>query len=159
MSAIKNNSWKLFFSTFLLLIFFSCSSKEEKKTDNPPEEIDYIILSYVGGGSGNYKIIKVKKDSLYLEKGVAAKNMHNEQRVAINNLVWKRLISPVDIKTLGLIKSSPSTQSVDGTDETFQIKTKKKSHVYVNAYNDTIHYRQLQKVKTELEKILPKEYK
>ncbi|WP_419869997.1 hypothetical protein [Chryseobacterium sp. CT-SW4] len=159
MSAIKNTSWKILFSTFLLLIFFSCSSKEEKNTDQLHEEIDYIVLSYVGGQSGSYKIIKIKKDSLYLEKGSAANHTHREQRVAINNMLWKKIVSPLDIENLDLIESSPSIQSVDGIDETFQIKTTKKSHVYVNAYNDTVHYKRLQNMKNELEKILPKEYR
>ncbi|WP_292008572.1 hypothetical protein [Chryseobacterium sp.] len=158
MSAIKNNLWKIFFSTFLLLIFSSCTS-EEKKNSNLPEEIDYIILSNVGGKSGNYRIIKIKKDSIHLEKGAAAKQNHQEKGLAISHATWKKLVSTVDIKNLDLIESSPSKQSVDGIDETFQIKTTKKSHVYVNAYNDSIHYKQLQNMKTELEKILPKEYK
>jgi hypothetical protein len=56
---------------------------------------------------------------------------------AINTDTWKQLVSSVKTSDLDHIKSSPSQQSVDGIDETFQIKPKK---IYVNSFADTAHY-------------------
>lgn len=67
------------------------------------------------------------------------------------------MTSSFNIKNLDSIKSSPSIQPIDGIDESFQIKTNKKSHVYVNAQND-IHYNQFARFKQELLKIIPQEY-
>lgn len=159
MPAIRNYSLKISFSTLLLLVSFSCDKKTGKAPIiNSPNEITFISLSNIGGDLGNYRIIKVTKDSIHLEKGIAAHKIHQQWSSTINPEIWKNLISSIEIEDLDYIKSSPSIQPVEGIDETFQIKTSKKSHVYVNSYNDTIHYRQLQKFKDRLEKILPKEY-
>lgn len=157
MSAIKNLGLKIFSPILLLLIFFSCNSKQsEKNSPKNPNEIISIGYSDVGGSLGEYKIIKITKDSIHLEKGVANNKIHKEWHSAITPQTWKNIISTIDVRTLDKIKSSPSKQSVDGIDETFQIRTPKKSHVYVNSYIDTIHYKQFQELKNQLEIILPK---
>ncbi|RXM40269.1 hypothetical protein BOQ62_06995 [Chryseobacterium sp. CH21] len=89
---------------------------------------------------------------------MTANQTHTIWKSAISRDHWKKLISSIHIVDLDHIKSSPSLQSVDGMDETFQIRTPKKSHIYVNAYVDTLHYKQLQQLKEQLDKILPKEY-
>lgn len=150
---------KIFFSTVLLLTFFSCLKKENKTTNTKnPNEITFISLSDIGGSLGNYRIIRITKDSIHSERGVAAGKTHHHWSSAIPPETWHNMISTIDPKTLDKIKSSPSKQPVDGIDETFQIRTPKKSHVYVNSYIDTIHYKQFQKLKIQIEKILPKEY-
>lgn len=160
MSAIKNLRSKIFFPTFLLLIFFSC---EQKKVPTQPEttsnEITFIGVSKVGGKGGNYRTIKITKDSIKLEQGSTATQKHKQWASAMHPENWKQLTSSFDLTTLDKIKSSESLQAQDGMDETFQIKTSKKSHVYVNSYNDSIHYKQFEKFKSQLDKILPKEYK
>ncbi|RKT01221.1 hypothetical protein [Chryseobacterium defluvii] len=158
MSVIFINTLKIVFSTFLLLTFFSCQKTETKPINNNSDSITLISLSYIGGSAGNYRIIKVTKDSIHAERGMTARKVHHQKNLALAPKVWTQLISSIDIKSLDKIESSASIQSLDGIDETFQIKTPKKSYIYVNSYNDTIHYRQLQKFKDQLEKILPKEY-
>ncbi|UOV00023.1 hypothetical protein MUU74_08710 [Chryseobacterium daecheongense] len=158
MSAIFKYPLKIFFSTFVLLIFFSCQ-KTETKTQNNSEPITSISLSYIGGSAGNYKIIKVTKDSIHAERGNTTNNVHQQKSLTLDPKAWKQLIASFDVKNLDKIKSSASIQSLDGIDETFQIKTPKKSYIYVNSYNDTIHYGQLQRFKDQLEKVLPKEYR
>lgn len=157
MSAIKKQGLKIFFPMLLLLIF-SCNKKIEKVSAKNPNDITFISLSNVGGSLGNYRIIRITRDSITLEQGIAARKTHREWNSAITSKTWKKLISSINVKTLDEIKSSPSKQSVDGIDETFQIKTPKKFHVYVNSYVDTIHYKQFENFKVQLEKILPKEY-
>lgn len=152
---------KLIFPIFLLSAFFSCDSK---KTTQPAvsknsNEITLIRLSHIGGTMGEYRIIKATKDSVFAEKGTTANKTHQEWSSAINTDTWKQLISSINVKDLDKIKSSPSQQSVDGIDETFQIRTPKKSHIYVNSFADPEHYRQLQQLKEQLDNILPKEYK
>jgi len=157
MSAIKNLGLKIFSPILLLLIFFSCNSKQDEKIPSKnPNKIISIGYSDVGGGLGEYKIIKITKDSIHLEQGVANNKIHKEWHFAITPQIWKNITSTIDVRTLDKIKSSPSKQSVDGIDETFQIRTPKKSHVYVNSYIDTIHYKQFQELKNQLEIILPK---
>ncbi|WP_126652136.1 hypothetical protein [Chryseobacterium aureum] len=160
MPTTKKHHLKILFSILLLSAFFSC---DPKKTEQPnvhknPNEITFISVSDVGGTLGNYRIIKATKDSVFAEKGMTANQTHKAWASAISTETWKKLISSVKIADLDHIKSSPSRQSVDGVDETFQIRAPKKSHIYVNSFVDTLHYKQLQQVKEQLDKILPKEY-
>lgn len=158
MSAIKNLSLKIFPLIFLLLIFFSCDQKTENSSQNSNEIIS-INYSDIGGELGNYKIVRVTKDSIHAEMGITEKKNHKEWKSKITPQVWQRITSTIDVKTLDKIKSSPSQQSVDGIDETFQIRTPKNYHVYVNAYADAVHYKQLQKLKDQILNVLPEEYK
>lgn len=157
MSAIKFLRLKIFFSTVLLLIFFSCNKKTGKTISNN-NEITSISFSHVSGNLGNYRIIKITKDSITLEQGNTTRQIHKQWTSSVKPEVWKQLTFSFDAKTLDKIKSSESIQAKGGTDEVFQIKTSKKSHVYVNSYNDTLHYKQFAKFKSQLEKILPKEH-
>lgn len=161
MPAIKNIGLKILFSAFLLPVFFSCDNKKPEKSlvSKSSNEITSISLSNIGGTLGNYSIIKITKDSIKAEKGSTIRKTHQQWASSIPPESWKQLISSIRVKDLDKIKSSPSAQSVDGTDETFQIRTPKKSHLYVNSYVDTLHYRQFQQFKDQLNKILPKEYK
>ncbi|WP_415328800.1 hypothetical protein [Chryseobacterium sp. MMS23-Vi53] len=158
MSAIKYFSLKIFSLSVLLLIFFSCDSKKPENISSNPNDIISISYSDIGGELGNYKIVKVTKDSIHLEMGATNNKAHKEWKSAIQPQVWKKLTSTIDVKTLDKIKSSPSKQSVDGFDETFQIRTQKKYHAYVNSYVDTVYYKQLQKLKDQIQAILPTEY-
>jgi len=158
MLAVKISDLKIFVSMFLLLIFFSCSDKiADKNSDSKSEAITFIGFSEIGGELGYYKIIKVTKDSIHLETGKTSEKTHRQWHSAINPETWKNLTSSFKIKNLDSIKSSPSIQPIDGIDESFRIKTNKKSHVYVNAHSD-IHYNQFVDFKLKLNRILPKEY-
>ncbi|MGO4709420.1 hypothetical protein AB4Y90_09945 [Chryseobacterium sp. 2TAF14] len=158
MSAVKIDDLKIFVSMFLLLIFFSCSEKTAGKNPTPKnEEITLIGLSEIGGQSGYYKVVKVTKDSIHFETGATSTKKHKEWHSAIKPENWKKLASSFKIKNLDSIKSSPSIQPIDGIDESFQIKTNKKSHVFVNSQSD-IHYSQFARFKQELLKIIPQEY-
>ncbi|AZB27979.1 hypothetical protein [Chryseobacterium balustinum] len=159
MSAVKISDLKIFVSMFLLLIFFSCSEKKnaDKKSDSKTEEITFIGLSEIGGQLGYYKVIKVTKDSIHFETGTTSTKKHKEWHSAIKPETWKSITSSFKIRNLDSIESSPSIQPIDGIDESFQIKTNKKSHVYVNAQND-IHYNKFARFKQELLKIIPQEY-
>ncbi|WP_326980887.1 hypothetical protein VUJ46_11245 [Chryseobacterium sp. MYb264] len=161
MSAIKNLRLKIFFPTFLLLIFFSCEQKKEipVKAAATSNEITFVGFSKVGGKGGNYRTIKITKDSIQLEQGSTVTKKHKQWASSVTPDHWKLLTSSFDLTTLDHIKSSESVQAQDGIDETFRIKTTKKSHVYVNSYHDSIHYKQFEKFKSQLDKILPKEYK
>ncbi|WP_027379942.1 hypothetical protein [Chryseobacterium daeguense] len=158
MSAIKNLGLKISFPVFLLLIFFSCDSKKNEAAPFGPNEIISVNYSDIGGELGNYKIVKVTKDSIHLETGITQNKIHKEWKSAIAPQTWKQIISTIDVGTLDKIKSSPSKQSVDGMDETFQIRTRKKYHAYVNSFADTVYYKQLQKLKDQIQNILPQEY-
>lgn len=158
MSAVKISDLKIFVSMFLLLIFFSCSEKPvDKRSDPKTEEITFIGLSEIGGQLGFYRVIKVTKDSIHFETGATSTKKHKEWHSAIKPEAWKNMISSFKIKNLDSIESSPSIQPIDGVDESFQIKTNKRSHVYVNAHSD-IHYNQFARFKQELLKIIPREY-
>lgn len=160
MSAIKKSGLKTLIPVLLLLIFFSC---DPKKGENSPsgnsDEIISIDYSDIGGEAGNYTIVKITKDSARLETGVTQKKIHKEWKSAITPKAWQNLTSAIDATTLDKIRSSPSKQPVDGFDETFQIRTRKKYHAYVNAYADTVHYRQLEKLKASIQNMIPQEYK
>ena len=143
---------------FFLLMFFSCdkTKTEEKTSSKGSEKIDFITLSHVGGALGNYTIIKVTQDSVHFEDGNTANKKHKELSKAIDQKVWKNLISSIKLKDLNIIESSSSIQKFDGIDEIFQIKTSKKSYLFVNAYND-VHYKQFEEFKIKLENLVPKQ--
>ncbi|MGH1519415.1 hypothetical protein [Chryseobacterium sp. JK1] len=161
MPTTKNIHLKILFSIFLLSAFFSCDTKKQKQTvhHQNPNEITFISVSHIGGTLGEYRIIKAKQDSIFVEVGATANHSHKEWASAIDANTWKQLVSHLNSKELDQIKSSPSQQSVDGIDETFQIRTPQKSHIYVNSFADTTHYKQLQQLKEHLDLLLPKEYK
>lgn len=159
MPAVQRSDLKFFLSTVLLLVFFSCSKKSdsEKSGSRKNEEILYIGVSNVGGQLGNYRTIKINQDSLHIEQGLSSSNQHKEKHIALKPETWKKLCGVFNLKTLDRIKSSTSIQPINGIDESFQIKTTKKSHVYVNAYEDP-NYIQFENFKTELAKIIPPEF-
>lgn len=161
MPTTKNIHLKILFSIFLLSAFFSCNNKKSEKPvpRGNPREITFIGMSNIGGADGYYRIIKVTKDSLIAEKGTTSNKVHKTWASGINPRIWKQLTASIKVEDLDHIKSSPSQQSVDRIDETFQIRTPKKAHIYVNSFVDTIHYKQFQQLKEQLDKILPKEYK
>jgi hypothetical protein len=158
MSAIKYHGLKMFSCLILLLIFISCNPKESLPANRDPNGIISISYSEIGGPLGNYSIVKVTGDSIHAEQGATGNRTHKEWKSAISPQTWKRLTSNIDVKALDKIKSSPSQQSVDGFDETFQIRTPKKYHAYVNAFADTAYYGQLKKMKDQIRALLPKEY-
>ena len=159
MSAIKNLGLKIFAPIFLLLIFFSCNDqKTDRISPKNPNEIISINYSDIGGQLGSYKIVKITKDSIHLETGITNNRTHKEWKSKITPQIWQKITSTIDVKTLDKIQSSPSKQSVDGFDETFQIRTQKKYHVFVNSYADTTYYKQLQHLKDQIQIILPLEY-
>lgn len=149
---------KIVFSMFLLLIFFSCSEQGRKRDpDSEAEVITFIGMSEIGGQMGYYRVIKITKDSIFFETGETVNKKHQEWRSAIKPDSWSKMISSFKIEKLDSIKSSQSIQAIDGIDESFQIKTNKKSHVYVNAQNDK-NYSQFAHFKQELFKIIPQKY-
>ena len=153
-SAVKTIGLRIIFSMFFLLMFFSCDKSKVENTG--PEKIDFITLSHVGGALGNYTIIKVTQDSVHFEDGNTANKKHKEWSKAIDQKVWENLISSIKLKDLNIIESSSSIQKFDGIDEIFQIKTSKKSYLFVNTYND-VHYKQFKEFKIKLENLVPKQ--
>lgn len=153
MSAVKIKGLKSFFSMFLLLIFFSCENKNTQKQNTKEEKIESISVSHIGGRNGFYEIIKIRRDSLFFESGTSKPAKNTNWKNAVNISSWDALTSSFKLKNLDSIRSSPSIQHLDGIDETFIIKTNKKSHIYVNAYND-VNYYQFENFKQKLEKIL-----
>lgn len=160
MPTTKNIHLKILFPIFLLSAFFSCDRQKSGKPaiNGNPHEITFIGLSNIGGTQGYYRIIKVSRDSITAEKGATSNKTHKTWASAISTHTWKQLTSCVRVEDLDHIKSSPSQQSVDRMDEAFQIRTAKKAHIYVNSFVDTVHYKQFQQLKEQLDKILPKEY-
>ncbi len=160
MSAIKKSGLKTIIPILLLLIFFSCDSKKkENGLSGNPNGIISIGYSDIGGEAGNYMIVKITKDSARMETGATRGKIHKEWKSAITPETWQNLTASIDTASLDKIRSSPSKQAVDGFDETFQIRTRKKYHAYVNAYADTVHYRQLEKLKAQIQNMIPQEYR
>ncbi|WP_209390434.1 hypothetical protein [Chryseobacterium sp. RR2-3-20] len=155
MSAVKIISSKSFFLTFLLLIFLSCDYKKGDTQNTDEEKIEVMTLSHIGGENGFYEIIKIKKDSIFFDSGTSKPSKNNNWKNALSKDDWQLLSSSIKIKNLDSIRSSPSIQHLDGIDETLIIKTSKKSHIFVNSYND-IHYNQIEILKNRLNNIISK---
>jgi len=159
MPAINYFGKKVMAPLLLLLASFSCNGNtSETASSRKPDEIISISYSDIGGEEGEYKIVRITRDSVHAEAGTTRTKTHHEWKSAISLKTWHSLTSALDINTLGRIKSSPSKQSVDGYDETFQIRTAEKYHAYVNSYADTVYYKQLQRLKDRIRIIIPPEY-
>lgn len=158
MSAVKISGLKIFFPVFLLLIFSCSEIKNKEKKKSGEDKIEYVIFSVVGGHGGYYKTIKVTQDSVFLVTGNTVSNVHKSWKKHLPELKRQEILGQLKIHQFMFIKSSESRQPVDGVDETFQIKTKDSSYVFVNAYNDEENYPQLKNFKTKLSTILPKQY-
>lgn len=159
MPAINHIGKKVIAPLLLLLASFSCTdNKKDSASSGKPHEIISISYSDIGGEAGDYKIIRITRDSVHAEAGITRTKAHHEWKSAISPKTWQSLTSALNANTLDRIKSSPSKQSVDGYDETFQIRTAEKYHAYVNAYADTVYYRQLQRLKDRIRIIIPPEY-
>ena len=148
---------KILFSIVLLLIFFSCSEKKSPTNQSGKEEIKFIRISQIGGQLGYYRNVKITPDSIHIETGQTINKKHKEWHSAITPKTWKSINSCFKIHTLDFIKSSNSIQAIDGIDESFQIKTNKKSHVYVNAHEDK-EYVQFSCFKEKILSIIPLKY-
>jgi len=147
----------MFFPVFLLLIF-SCKDSSKKVKNTGFETIEYVVYSQVGGKDGSYKTVKVTQDSIILNKGETALNLHKTWKAKLSKQQKNSIFNQLKVNQLAFIRSSESKQFKKEIDETFQVKTTKTSHVFVNAFNDEENYKQLKNFKTELEKLIPKEY-
>lgn len=145
---------------FFLLTFFSCAQKNRADiSKNEPEKIVLLKYGNVGGMQGFYRTFTATQDSVHFETGQYANKTHKEWHAKMPAKTWQKITALIDLNTVATVKSSPSMQPVDGVDETFQIKTNKKTQVFVNAAEAQPQYQQLEQLKTEFEKILPEKYR
>lgn len=134
-------------STVALLVFSCKSTAQISKI----KSVSYIN-TYGRGGSTS---VTATKDTLTAEgAGGRVPNFPNFKK-KIDPKVWNKIISGLDIPTLEQTKNGARRGVFDGNDEIFTIITTDKEYEIINASGDAAHYKQLEKLKLNLNSLLP----
>lgn len=74
----------------------------------------------------------------------------------ITSKEWQKLVSGINLSVLQKTKGGEQRGVYDGADEIFRIKTSDKEYELYNVPAESEGYKQLEKLKTDLENLLPK---
>jgi len=73
----------------------------------------------------------------------------------INARDWEKLVSTIDLSLLEKTQSGERRGHYDGADQIFNIVTESKEYEFYNVPVGSVGYKQLEKLKTELNNLLP----
>lgn len=138
---------KLLKITFILsafsLFLLSCKSIAQN--------MNIQSVSYTNTyGRGGATFITANKDSLESSSvGGRVTDFPNFKK-KISQKDWESLISGIDLKVLEQTENGKRRGLYDGNDEIFRIITSEKEYEILNADKDSENYKQLEKLKTNL---------
>ena len=99
--------------------------------------------------------VTADKDSLeYSARGRISEFPNFKKK--INQKDWENLISGIDLKAIEQTKSGERRGLYDGSDEIFRIETSGKEYEIVNASDSSENYKQLEKLKINLNNLVSK---
>ncbi len=106
-------------------------------------------------GRGGFTSITATKDSLESSaKGGRMTDFPNFNK-KINANDWQKLVSGIDLYVLEKTQSGQKRGHYDGSDEIFIIVTREKEYELYNVPAESAVYKQLEKLKTDLNNLLP----
>jgi len=106
-------------------------------------------------GRGGTTFINVTKDSIESSARGGRTEEFPAFKKKINAKDWQKLISGIDTTLLDKTKSGERRGHYDGPDQIFRIKTSKKEYEFYNVPQESAGYKQLEKLKTNLNNLLP----
>lgn len=106
-------------------------------------------------GRGGRTFINATKDSLESSAQGGRTEEFPAFKKKINVKDWQKLVSGIDISVLEKTKSGEKRGHYDGPDQIFRIKTSTKEYEFYNVSQDSEGYKQLEKLKNNLENLLP----
>ncbi|WP_379965055.1 hypothetical protein [Epilithonimonas sp. UC225_85] len=106
-------------------------------------------------GRGGSTFINATKDSLESSARGGRMTEFPNFKKKISFKDWQKLISGIDSSLLEKTQSGERRGVYDGPDEIFTIKTSEKEYEFYNVPTESAGYKQLEKLKTELNNLLP----
>lgn len=134
-------------SAFTLLLL-SC------KTTAQTTKIESISIRNTYG-RGGFTSIKANKDSLVSASAGGRMTDFPNFIKKINARDWEKLVSTIDLSLLEKTQSGERRGHYDGADQIFNIVTESKEYEFYNVPAESAGYKQLEKLKTELNNLLP----
>lgn len=106
-------------------------------------------------GRGGFTSITANKDSLASSSaGGRMTDFPNfNKKISAND--WNKLVSGIDVSLLEKTQSGEKRGHYDGADQIFTIVTDSKEYEFYNVPAESAGYKQLEKLKTELNNLLP----
>ncbi|PZU90975.1 MAG: hypothetical protein DI529_01840 [Chryseobacterium sp.] len=105
-------------------------------------------------GRGGFTSVTATKDSLITSSAGGRMTDYPKFNKKINSKDWEKLVSGLDISVLDKTQNGARKGVYDGHDEIFSIVTKDKEYEIFNASEDTQNYKQLEKLKNNLNNLL-----
>ena len=133
------------------LTFFLLSCKTTAQTTSAIKSVSYRHTMGRGGATS----INATKDSLESSARGGRTEEFPSFKKKINTQDWSKLVSGIDISLLEKTQSGERRGHYDGPDQIFTIVTDSKEYEFYNVPAESPGYKQLEKLKTELEKLLP----
>lgn len=134
----------------IALVMLSCKTTAQT-TVTAIKSVEYTHTFGRGGATS----IKATPDSLEsVGRGGRTTEFPNIEKKIIKK-DWQKLVSGIDVSVLDKTVSGPRRGVYDGPDHIFTIITKDKEYEIYNVPAESAGYKQLEKLKTELEKLLP----
>lgn len=133
-------------SAFTLLLL-SC------KTTAQTTKIESISIRNTYG-RGGFTSIKANKDSLVSASAGGRMTDFPNFIKKINAKDWEKLVSTIDLSLLEKTQSGERRGHYDGADQIFNIVTESKEYEFYNVPAESAGYKQLEKLKTELNNLL-----
>lgn len=133
------------FSLFLL----SCKTTAQTTT------IKSISYTHTMGRGGS-TFINASKDSLESSARGGRTTEFPSIKKKINATDWQKLVSGINLSVLDKTQSGERRGHYDGPDQIFKIVTAEKEYEIYNVPEESAGFKQLEKLKTDLENLLPK---
>lgn len=106
-------------------------------------------------GRGGFTSITANKDSLASSSAGGRMTDFPNFNKKINISDWSKLVSGIDVSLLEKTQSGEKRGHYDGADQIFTIVTDTKEYEFYNVPAESAGYKQLEKLKTELNNLLP----
>lgn len=106
-------------------------------------------------GRGGASSVTATKDSLESSARGGRFEDFPKFKKKIQQKDWEKIISGLDVITLEKTKNGERRGLYDGPDEIFRITTGDKEYEIINAPSNSEGYKQLEKLKTDLNNLLP----
>lgn len=125
-----------------------------KTTAQTTSEIKSISFVHTFGRGGSTSITATKDSLVSVARGGRTQEFPTISK-KMNAKDWQNLVSGINISTLDRTQSGEKRGYYDGPDQIFRIITAKKEYEIYNVPQEFEGYKQLEKLKTELENLLP----
>jgi len=134
----------------MTMVLLSCTTTAQ--TTSSIKSISYTHTF----GRGGSTFITATKDSLESSARGGRTTEFPAIKKKINAADWQMLVSGINISVLDKTQSGEKRGLYDGPDQIFRIQTADKEYEIYNVPTESAGYKQLEKLKKDLENLLPK---